>query len=87
MPFAIHLKHDTAHKTWKPLSVVMLQSEPLVKDLPDYIVQYAADHQMNPQLIAGRVVELTSSQIGGKVEIYTRIVHQRDSDATANRSA
>ncbi len=88
MPFTIEIKHDTAHRRWRVLSVIALTPERLIDDAPAHAVQYAADQQMNPDQIACRVVEIDSSQIGqNPLSSYRRIVFNRVSAATANRGA
>lgn len=85
MPYAIDLKHDTAHKTWKRLSVVALTPDRLIDEVGQYLNQYAADNQMNADQVAARVVEITSSQIGSKKAEFVRVVFERESNASANR--
>lgn len=81
MKFTIELKHDTAHRTWKRLSVVTLSTEALKPQ--DYLQQYAIDNQMNPDQLAYRVLEIDSSMIG--TSKFTRIVEEKESAATINR--
>ncbi|ABD72145.1 hypothetical protein Rfer_4459 (plasmid) [Rhodoferax ferrireducens T118] len=88
MPYTIEVKHDTAHRKWKVLSVVAIVPERLIEDAPAHAQQYASDHQMNPDQLACRVVEIDSSQIGqNPLSSYRRIVFNRVSAATANRGA
>lgn len=86
MPFTIQVKHDTAHRTWKCLSVVSIAPDRLIEDAPAHATQYAAEHSMNPDQMACRVVEIDSSQIGQRtLSSYRRIAFTRSSAATANR--
>lgn len=87
MPFAIHLKHDTAHRTWKVLSVVTFQPECLVQDIDAYKAMFAQEHQMNRDQVAARVVEISRDQIGARKPEFIRIVHEVASHANQNRSA
>jgi hypothetical protein len=85
MPYTIDVKHDTRHKTWKRLSVTAILPDCLVADLDAYVAQYAADQQMNVHQVAGRVVEIDSSQIGSIKDVgFKSIVMLRESAATAN---
>jgi hypothetical protein len=86
MPFAIDLKHDTQQRAWRRLSIVTISPDPLVEDLVAHIGQYARDHQMNPHQIAGRLVDIESSQIGSNASNFKRIVLTRESNAMANRA-
>lgn len=86
MPFVIDIKHDTAHKSWRRLSVSTIAPDRLVQDLDAHLVQYAADHQMNPHQLAGRIVEISVSQLGEKASKAPGRIHlERPSNATANR--
>lgn len=86
MPFVIQVKHDTAHRKWKCLSVVSIAPDRLVEDAPVHAIQFAAEHSMNPDQVACRVVEIDSSQIGARtLSSYRRIIFSRSSAATANR--
>ena len=85
MAYTIDVKHDTQHRTWKRLSVTTISPDPLTKDLAVYIDQYARDHQMNPLQVAGRVVEIDSSQIESKKVAFKRIVLERQSNAVVNK--
>lgn len=87
MPFAIHLKHDTAHRTWKVLSVVTLQPDSLVQDIDAYKAMFAQEHQMNPDKLAARVVEISRAQIGSRAPVFIRIVHELARSAAQNRPA
>lgn len=87
MPFTIDLKHDTQQRTWKRLSIVTIAPNPLECDLVAHIEQYARDNQMNPDQIAGRVVEIDQSQIGSNASGFKRVVLTRESNAMANRPA
>lgn len=83
MPFAIELKHETDHRTWKRLSVSAPASQGLIADLGQYAAQYASDRQMNASQLAARVVEFDRSN---PKEVLS-IVHERESDAKANSDA
>jgi hypothetical protein len=85
MPYAIDVKHDTEHRTWKRLSVTAIAPDPLTRDLVAHIEQYARDRQMNPHQVAGRVVEIDASDIGSKTVAFKRIVLDRQSNAVANK--
>lgn len=83
MPFALEVKHDTRHRAWKRLSVIALQADALISDVDAYLAQYAADNQMNPDMVGIRVVEITSDAIG-QSKIKGKVVHLRESNAVAN---
>lgn len=83
--YTIHVKHDTKHRTWKRLSVTALSPQALDGDA--YAAQYAADHQMNPDQIAWRVVEIDSSSVGSSDLGFIRVIQQRPSAAADNRPA
>ena len=85
MPFAIHLKHDTAHRTWMVLSVVTLQPDSLVQDIDAYKAMFARAHQMNQDQLAARVVEISREQIGARKPEFIRIVHEVASNAAQNQ--
>lgn len=85
MPYAIDLKHDSAHRTWKRLSVMALKPERLIAESDQYAEQYAAFNQMNGDQIAVRVVEISSSQIGSAKPDFVSVVYSRESNASANR--
>ncbi len=87
MPFTIQIKHDTAHRTWKCLSVVSIAPDRLINEAPAYAVQYADEHAMNPDQVGCRVLEIDSSQIGQRtLSSFRRVVFTRVSAASANRA-
>lgn len=72
----VEIKHDTAHRKWHRLSVSynrLALIEAVIIAAHKHLLQYAVDYQMNPGMLAVRIVDLNG------LELW-----RRESDATVN---
>lgn len=80
--FALELKESIAGAKWRRLSLTTISPEAI--QVVEYVIQFAKDNQLNPDVVEARIVEIEAHQIGTKDKGFIRVVSHHPSAAQVN---